>query len=272
MGFEVHSFFSGAVRHIRDAMGVCMTLLTGSKRALLVDTGYGTEDVYSFVRTLTDLPLTVILTHGHHDHALGARWFDEVYLLPEDNGVYWTYTGTEQRTLVLQSARDKGLRVDEDAFLHAEMPRPRAIEPGDEALGGLTARIIACPGHTPGSAVIYVPELELLLTGDDWNPCTWLFFPEALCVQDYRRNMRKVQKLPFGHVLCSHQHMLFSRGQMDQFFNCLSDERLSAALPADMGKPRGIQTAEARLPMDQILVFDKVKYEANRGKGIKEDE
>jgi len=65
------------VYHISDCMGVCMTLLAGSEKAILVDTGYGIEDVGRFVRTLTDKPLQVILTHGHHDHMLGARWFAE---------------------------------------------------------------------------------------------------------------------------------------------------------------------------------------------------
>ena len=53
MAFETNHVFPG-VTHIRDAMGVCMTLLEGSQAALLVDTGYGTEDVAAFVRTLTD--------------------------------------------------------------------------------------------------------------------------------------------------------------------------------------------------------------------------
>ena len=91
MAFEWKEALPG-VFHIRDGMGVCMTLLRGEKRALLVDTGYGAEDVAAFVRTLTDLPLTVVLTHGHHDHALGSRWFGEVHLLPEDFPVYETST------------------------------------------------------------------------------------------------------------------------------------------------------------------------------------
>ena len=72
------------VFHIRDCMGVCMTLLAGRDQALLVDTGYGLEDVRSFIRTLTDKPLTVLLTHAHHDHALGAQWFEHVRLFSGD--------------------------------------------------------------------------------------------------------------------------------------------------------------------------------------------
>ena len=43
MAFEWKEALPG-VFHIRDGMGVCMTLLRGEKRALLVDTGYGAEE------------------------------------------------------------------------------------------------------------------------------------------------------------------------------------------------------------------------------------
>ena len=60
------------VYHIQDCMGVCMTLLVGKDRALLVDTGYGLENVLEMTASITALPVTVLLTHAHHDHALGA--------------------------------------------------------------------------------------------------------------------------------------------------------------------------------------------------------
>ena len=72
MAFTVHAVMPG-VWHIVDCMGVCMTLLEGENAAMLVDTGYGIEDVADFMRHMTDLPLTVFLTHNHHDHAMGAR-------------------------------------------------------------------------------------------------------------------------------------------------------------------------------------------------------
>lgn len=251
------------VFHIQDAMGVCMTLLVGETRALLVDTGYGAEDVAAFVGTLTDLPLTVVLTHGHHDHALGSRWFGKVYLLPEDFPVYETYTGPFWRRDVWAGAAAKGF-TGEVAFLGDPMPVPAALAPGDIALGGLTARIVPCPGHTPGSAAVYVPERRLLLTGDSWNPCTWLFFPEALSAQGYRRNALKLLELPFAWALCPHQFGLFDRGMPEKFWRGLTDEALDTAEPTDAGKRVDRLTVQAALPEGQILVFDVEKYRKER--------
>lgn len=55
-------------------------LVVGSERAVLIDTGCGIGDLRSFVEQLTDKPVTVLLTHGHLDHAPGAVQFDEVYM------------------------------------------------------------------------------------------------------------------------------------------------------------------------------------------------
>ena len=254
MGFTVHEALPG-VRHITDGMGVCMTLLTGEKRALLVDTGYGLEDVAAFIGTLTDLPVTVVLTHHHHDHALGARWFPETRMFPEDQADWPVYTGRAQREAVLTQARARGLTPEGD-LLAAEMPLPEALTEGDIDLGGLTARVIRCPGHTPGSAVVWVPERKLLLTGDDWNPCTWLFFPAALPVHDYLRNARGLLALPFEQALCSHREGLYPRAAVEGFLAGLTDGALRAAEPVTIAPYEHIDTRQALLPDGQMLVFD----------------
>lgn len=254
MPFESHEVLPG-VHHIRDAMGVCMTLLAGTERALLVDTGYGTEDVQAYIHTLTQLPLTVLLTHGHHDHALGARWFDETYMFAEDIPDFVTYTGRETRERVLQQARGKGLAVD-DGFMTAAIPLPEPMREGSIDLGGMTVQVWRCPGHTPGSAVVYVPERQLLLTADDWNPCTWLFFPAALPVHEYLANVRRLAEWPYTHVLCSHQPALFERSMMDDFLAALTDDVLCAAKPVNISPYEATDTRQADLPHGQILVFD----------------
>ena len=206
MAFTVHAVMPG-VWHIVDCMGVCMTLLEGENAAMLVDTGYGIEDVADFMRHMTDLPLTVFLTHNHHDHAMGARCFPETYMLEADMADWCMFTNDEMRRRVLTQAIGKNLPVDEKTFLAGEIPLPKVMKPGVIDLGGLTAEIIEAPGHTPGSAVVYVPERKLLLSGDDWNPCTWLFFPQALGLREYRSNMRGIQQLPFEKVRTGRRSM-----------------------------------------------------------------
>ncbi len=258
MAFTVHAVLPG-VWHIKDCMGVCMTLLEGEHAALLIDTGYGVEDVAEFMSHMTDKPLAVFLTHNHHDHALGARCFPETYMLEADREAWGEYTGEKKRREVLTQAIGKNLAVDESVFLAGEIPMPKVMQPGEIDLGGLTAEIIEAPGHTPGSAVVYVPELKLLLSGDDWNPCTWLFFPQALGMKEFRNTMRGVQQLPFEKVLCSHREQLYDRNMFDDFFNALTDGNLRAAEPVDIGGYEKIDTCQAYLPHDQVFVFDWAK-------------
>lgn len=257
MGFKANEALPG-VWHIQDCMGVCMTLLTGEQYALLVDTGYGLENVGAFVRTLTDLPVRVLLTHHHHDHALGARWFGEAWMFDEDAADWPLYAGQSQRERVLEQAKAKGLPAEGD-FLGDPIPMPLSQREGRVDLGGMTAEVIRCPGHTPGSAVVWVPERRLLLTGDDWNPCTWLFFPAALPVHDYLRNVRALLELPFEHVLCSHQPTLYPRAKLEAFLNGMTDDVLRAARPVKPGPYPEIDTRQAELPDGQVLVFDWAK-------------
>lgn len=265
MGFELNRVCPG-VTHIRDAMGVCMTLIEGEKAALLVDTGYGTESIADLLYSLIgNKPVRVLLTHHHHDHALGVRAVAgipdcEYTMLDADVPAWKTYTGLSKRKVVYQQAIAKGLQVDEDMFLAGVLETPSTAVPGDIDLGRLTARVIDCPGHTPGSACVLIVERKLLLTGDDWNPCTWLFFPEALGVREYRENVKLLQAYDFTHVLCSHQLDCFPRSKFEAFLNGLTDETLDAAKPVTICNYEHINTRQADVADGQILVFDWNKY------------
>jgi len=244
------------VFHIRDSMGVYMTLLTGEREALLVDTGYGLEDVQKYVRTLTDKPLRVLLTHAHHDHALGSMWFEESCMFASDLPYFPVYTGAQQRETVKTQAAGKGLCAPAD-FITRPIPTPQSAKEETLDLGGLTAQILPCPGHTPGSCVVYVHEYRLLLSGDDWNPCTWLFFPEALGAEEYLANVRALLQLPFTHVLCSHRELLYPRNMMEAFLSGITEDALRNARPVSLRPP--IDSREAVPAPDQQFVFDYQK-------------
>lgn len=265
MGFTCSRPLPG-VYHIGDALGVHMTLLAGEERALLVDAGYGLHDVAAFVRTLTDRPVDVLLTHAHYDHALGARWFPRAYLDAADVPLLARYTGDGVRRRVLAQAKVASVAPvagvlsasDEAGYLRAEMP-PVLPPPEAFPLGGMTARVVRCPGHTPGSVAVFVPERALLLPGDAWNPCTWAFFPEALPVRAYRAHARALLALPFARVLCPHSPHPHPREAMAAALDALTDEALRAAPRVFIAPYEGIDTARAALPGGCELVFDRAK-------------
>ena len=97
------------VTHITDAMGVSFTLVEGDDSALLFDAGYGLENVADYVRSLTGKPVKLILSHGHHDHILGARWFDRSLMDAEDLEEFQLRIARPQREKVQQQAESCGL-------------------------------------------------------------------------------------------------------------------------------------------------------------------
>ena len=57
-----------------------MYLLEGDEKALLIDTGYGAENLREYVEKLTSKPILVVNTHYHPDHAAGNGEFEAVYM------------------------------------------------------------------------------------------------------------------------------------------------------------------------------------------------
>ena len=270
--YKVNEIFPG-IRHITETMGVGFTLIEGSERAILFDTGYGMEDVKAFITTMTDKPVTVLLSHGHHDHMLGARRFPKTYLCAEDMEEFLERTGKGQRTKVKAQAEEQHVSVPED-FMTAEIAPPEAILFNEKAgsferkrvnLGSLEVHVIKVPGHTPGSIVLYVPAYDLLLTRDDWNPCTWMWFPTSARAGLWRNRMKELihtleeeNRRTIQSVICSHQPMKREGRELKEFLEYMTNERLADAPAIDMGAP--INTHEIRNDeKGWQLIFDRDK-------------
>ncbi len=249
--FTVCRPFPG-IFHITDEMGVSFTLVEGEDSALVFDAGYGTEDAAAYLRTLTDRPFELILSHGHHDHILGARWFDHSLMDSADLEEFRLRTGSGQREKVRRQAEERGVALS-DGFMSAEIREPLPLKYNDKVgpfqscvfdLGNREAWVVRIPGHTPGSVVLFVPDLQLLLTGDDWNPCTWMWFPSSLPVRQWREAMvclisalEQAAPPEISHVLCSHQPGLRKASELKEYLAYITEERLQAAPPVDTGTP-----------------------------------
>ena len=89
---------SDRITRIFGFAGELMYLAEGNDEAVLIDTGVGLGNLKEFVGTLTDKKVSVLLTHGHVDHALGAGLFETVYMNLLDMDVYKENSRKSHRT------------------------------------------------------------------------------------------------------------------------------------------------------------------------------
>ena len=62
-------------------------VIAGTRYAAVIDTMIGLVDVRAITEELTDLPLTLINTHGHIDH-IGGNWgFEKAFMNLADQAV-----------------------------------------------------------------------------------------------------------------------------------------------------------------------------------------
>jgi len=133
-------------------------LVCGSERAVLIDALCTATGLYKQIRSITTLPLDVVLTHGHMDHAGAsmAEFFGACRVFIDGRDVFLAEslsgTGTEPIT-------------DGQVF----------------ELGGRRLEAISVPGHTPGSIALFDRDNEILFTGDTIGSGNfWMQLPESL--------------------------------------------------------------------------------------------
>ena len=184
---------------------VFMDLIVGTHHALLFDTGYGYGDLKALIRSITDLPLYVVNSHGHVDHACGNEQFGGAYIHPLDMALCRKHNGPELRRAELDVAE---VPMDFDLEAHLRLG-PGDLEPTGEGhvfdLGGITLQVVHLPGHTAGSIGLWCPEKRLLYVGDAMNCFVWLFLPEAQSLDTYVSSLQKAAALPFTHMIQSHE-------------------------------------------------------------------
>lgn len=179
-------------------LDVNTTLVLGDSSALLVDT-LSTEaqagELLAAVRAITPLPLTVLVTHFHFDHCLGAAVLAAggrpVWAHPAaaaqlaEHGPHW-----QRRWHDEWAATEPELAAGVAA---ARIQVPDRLVPGTATLDLGGREVTVChpgPGHTDGDLTVRVPDVDVVLAGDlveqgappdftDAHPLDW---PEALAV------------------------------------------------------------------------------------------
>lgn len=150
--------------------GVNLYLLAGKERALLIDTGNGDFDIPGAIARVTDLPVTVVNTHGHPDHSGGNRFFPAVGGSEDDASMIRYFSNAPR------GKPSVGTLVDDQVI----------------DLGSRSVRVIATPGHTAGSLCFLDSANAMLFTGDTSNVMTWMFLGDATTLETYASSLGKL--------------------------------------------------------------------------------
>lgn len=175
-----------------------MYLVEGKEEALLIDTGLGVAKLNDFVRTLTSLPVIVINTHGHPDHAGGNYQFKSVYAHPlELDAIKQTSTAESRKRTVGNMVR--GAPAADMVSIEEALKMPAAellpVKDGQVFdLGGRKLEVIETPGHTPGEIVLLDSAYRIVFTGDNDNLLVWLFLPTCTPLEVYLQSLKKLQR------------------------------------------------------------------------------
>ena len=134
----------------------CSILWEDPAQAWVIDPGADGADILGFMKKRGLKAGVIVLTHGHFDHVSAvnevlAQFPVPVYLHKDD--ATFAFSPMNAMPPYRPTARPATLKTDK--------------ADGDTlACGGLTAKLLHTPGHTPGGWCLYFESEKLLVAGD----------------------------------------------------------------------------------------------------------
>ena len=172
---EVYQFrlnLYGIYTESLDGMGdPWMYLVLGPQKAMLIDTGFGVGDLKGLVNEITDgMPLIVVNTHAHFDHAYGNFQFDQVYcheyeirrLIARQNPHIWDYLFDENGNCIWTEF-DRDDIVPFRDYEIVGCPDGHIFNLGND----YDIELVFLPGHSPGHCAYLDKVNRILFAGDD---------------------------------------------------------------------------------------------------------
>jgi hydroxyacylglutathione hydrolase len=200
-------------------------LLAGTQRAILIDTGLGNVDLSKITRSLTELPIDVVCTHGHLDHIGGNDQFENVYLSPDDLDVYNLHCQLDYRQAMLG-----GLLPNLDPSSSPAPPGNAGLIPLHDGmifdLGDRHVEVIATPGHSKGSVCLLDIEKRQLFSGDTLSAVGVLLAIDHACsVRVLSESMLKLKRLSerFDLVWSGHHNVPVNKDVIPNYLDCCAD-------------------------------------------------
>ncbi|MFC1492367.1 MBL fold metallo-hydrolase [candidate division KSB1 bacterium] len=185
-------------------------LVTGTDRAVIIDTGTGIGDLKKLIDELTGLPYSVLNTHTHYDHVGDNHQFSDIAMLRDADGINRLIEGRTNESL-LNYLRPALLRrglpeeFDPGSWTIPSVEPTYLFDDGTIIdLGERTLEVIHTPGHCSDEVCFLDKENRILFTGDMFFPGPLYAFGDDVNIDDYIASIKKLEaRLDEYDYLCS---------------------------------------------------------------------
>lgn len=129
-----------------------------TKKAAVVDPGGDLDQISNALKQMDAVPEKILITHGHLDHAGGAKDLAEMLKIPiegpHEADLFWL-EGMPEYAKMMQFPPARSF-VPERWLKHQDKV----------TVGELELDVLHCPGHTPGHVVFFHSPSKLAWVGD----------------------------------------------------------------------------------------------------------
>jgi len=178
--------------------------IKGRNLRVLIDAGMGENNMAPAMESGIDV---LILSHCHIDHRLTRQLIPEVpvwcheteEIFLQDREYFFNAMGLKRSGLDLTGLFDFargmfGIKIDR-----------RLTDEDRIDLGGITLQIIHTPGHTPGHMAFFIPEHNLLFSGDiDLTPFGPFYGHDFADISDFLASIQKLKQLGAKSAISGH--------------------------------------------------------------------
>jgi glyoxylase-like metal-dependent hydrolase (beta-lactamase superfamily II) len=173
-------------------------LVVGDDRAALIDTGMGVANIREVVDSLTDKPVTVLLSHAHWDHVGGNTLFEEIFIHPAEAGDIEGGFSNERLRKWFAPEQLTGPLPPGVSLETLAIPPSRAtgtLSDGQVVdLGGRQLEVLHCPGHSPGG-IVFLDRANGVLFSTDLAYQGFLYAYQGRSLSIYLESLRRLASL-----------------------------------------------------------------------------
>ena len=242
---------------------------------VLVDSGasyLGAKQIHETIQTLTDKPVKIVINSGGQDH----RWLGNDYFKKQGAKIISStaaktdhQTRADQQLVSLENLIGNSLKGTEPAFASMTFSDEMTL-----TFGGVNLELYYIgPAHTPGDILIWLPDQQIMFSGDVVYNNRMLGIGPARNSQSWMKVFEKMASFKPKHIIPGHgdpsgletatkntyEYLKFIRAEVGKILE--NDGDMIEAGKIDQSKYHYLVNHESIAGRNALWVFEQMEFD-----------